>query len=158
MLRELVRSTLSAVQSTESKRKKMPRPKGTKVTPAHKKAMKEGRRRKAVVDRYIDAVNKPGRRGRKVTKAELERRLRKAEEELDAATGADRVLTAQRIRDLEARLDEKTETVDLAGLERDFVKVAKAYGESKDLSYGAWRDAGVPPEVLKKAGIPRTRG
>ncbi len=136
----------------------MPRPKGTKVTPAHKKAMKEGRRRKAVVDRYLEAVNKPKRRGRKVSKAELERRLHKAEAELAGATGADRVLTAQRIRDLQARLDEKSETVDISALERDFVKVAKEYGESKDLSYGAWRDAGVPPEVLKKAGIPRTRG
>lgn len=136
----------------------MARPKGTKVTPAHKKAMKEGRRRKGIVDRYLDAVNKPGRRGRKVSKAELERRLRKAEEELETATGADRVLTAQRIRDLQSRLDEKTDTVDLAALERDFVKVAREYGEAKGLSYGAWRDAGVPAETLKKAGIPRTRG
>ena len=136
----------------------MARPKGSKVTPAHKKAMKEGRRRKTIVDRYLDAVNKPGRRGRRVPKAELERRLAAAQEEIDDATGADRVLIAQRIRDLEARLDEKSEVVDVKSLEREFVKVAKDFGDAKGIGYGAWRDAGVPPEVLKKAGVRRTRG
>jgi hypothetical protein len=46
-------------------------------------------------------------------------------------------------------------TPDLSGLEKDFVKVAKAYSAKKNISYGAWREFGVPPETLKKAGITR---
>ena len=46
----------------------------------------------------------------------------------------------------------------LSGLEKEFVRVAKAYSEKKRISYGAWRDAGVPAVVLKRAGIARTRG
>ncbi len=44
----------------------------------------------------------------------------------------------------------------ITGLERDFVKVAKAYSAKKGISYGAWREFGVSPEVLKKAGISRS--
>ena len=46
-------------------------------------------------------------------------------------------------------------TPDLSGLEKEFVKVAKAYSAKKRISYGTWREFGVPPEVLKKAGITR---
>jgi hypothetical protein len=33
--------------------------------------------------------------------------------------------------------------------------VAKSYSAKKGISYGAWREFGVSPEVLKKAGISR---
>ena len=46
-------------------------------------------------------------------------------------------------------------TPDLGNLEKEFAKVAKAYSQKKKISYGAWREFGVPPEVLKKAGITR---
>ena len=45
---------------------------------------------------------------------------------------------------------------DLSGLEKDFVKVAKSYSTKKKISYGAWREFGVPSETLKKAGISRS--
>jgi hypothetical protein len=38
-------------------------------------------------------------------------------------------------------------------LERDFVENAKRFGASRGISYGAWRDVGVPPEVLARAGV-----
>ena len=38
------------------------------------------------------------------------------------------------------------------------MKVARAYGERKGITYGTWRDFGVAADVLKKAGIQRTRG
>jgi hypothetical protein len=41
-------------------------------------------------------------------------------------------------------------------LEKEFVKVAKSYSAKKRISYGAWREFGVPPEALKKAGISRS--
>ena len=43
-------------------------------------------------------------------------------------------------------------------LEKRFVRVAKAYGERKGISYGTWRAAGVSSATLSKAGIARTRG
>ena len=47
------------------------------------------------------------------------------------------------------------QTVDLSGLEDGFVGSAKAYGDRKGISYAAWRELGVPPAVLKRAGITR---
>ena len=40
-------------------------------------------------------------------------------------------------------------------VEDDFVRVAKAYGEKKGISYQAWREMGVLPRVLRNAGIVR---
>jgi hypothetical protein len=42
-------------------------------------------------------------------------------------------------------------------LEDDFVRIAKAYGERKGISHEAWRETGVQPEVLRRAGISRRR-
>ena len=41
-------------------------------------------------------------------------------------------------------------------LEAGFVKIAKSYSNRKGISYTAWRAVGVQPNVLKKAGIPRS--
>ena len=43
----------------------------------------------------------------------------------------------------------------MKALEKAFVKHAKAYSDSKGISYAAWREIGVTPEVLKAAGITR---
>ena len=57
-------------------------------------------------------------------------------------------------------LDERSrvdQVKDLTALEKQFVKVAKAYGERKGITYGTWRAAGVSAAVLQKAEIPRSR-
>ena len=46
-------------------------------------------------------------------------------------------------------------TVDLSALEAEFVAVAKGYAERKQISYEAWREAGVSASTLKAAGITR---
>ena len=46
--------------------------------------------------------------------------------------------------------------MDLSGLEADFVAVAKEYSQRKGISYAAWREVGVEPAVLKKAGVTRS--
>jgi hypothetical protein len=46
----------------------------------------------------------------------------------------------------------------LKALEEGFIEAAKSYGERKGITYAAWRAAGVDANVLRKAGIPRTRG
>ncbi len=53
---------------------------------------------------------------------------------------------------------ESSGTHDIARLEAEFVKIAKRFGENRGIGYAAWRDAGVPAAVLKKAGVARTRG
>lgn len=47
--------------------------------------------------------------------------------------------------------------VDLSGLEAAFVEAAQSYSYRKGLSYAAWRASGVDAQVLKCAGIARTR-
>lgn len=42
---------------------------------------------------------------------------------------------------------------DLADLESGFVRYAAAYSQLKGLSYRDWREAGVPVDVLTRAGI-----
>ena len=56
--------------------------------------------------------------------------------------------------DLERELDRIDAADDLTGL-NDYVKVAKGYAERKGISYAAWRELGVSPDVLRKAGIGR---
>jgi hypothetical protein len=114
----------------------------------------------ATVNRYLEAVTTPKRRGRKVSKATLEQRLAAARTRFKTSAGVDKLLAAQEVRDLRARLTRlaSESAVDVKSLEAAFVKIAKTFSENRGVTYGAWRDAGVPAPVLKKAGIQRTRG
>jgi hypothetical protein len=47
---------------------------------------------------------------------------------------------------------------DLSALEKQFIKVAKGYGERKGITYATWRAAGVSAAVLHSADISRARG
>ena len=38
-------------------------------------------------------------------------------------------------------------------LERDFIEVAKKFAQRRGISYDAWRDVGVPEDVLLRAEI-----
>ncbi|MGO9874898.1 MAG: hypothetical protein ACLPVY_13980 [Acidimicrobiia bacterium] len=127
---------------------------------SHKRALAEGRTMSATVDRYLSSVNTPKRRGRKVSKAALEQRLAVARTNARSARGVAKVLAAQEIRDLQTRIANirSASGTDLKSLEAEFVKIAKRFGDNRGIGYGAWRDAGVPAVVLKKAGIARTRG
>jgi len=130
------------------------------LSPAHRRALVEGRTMSATVDRYLAAVNTPKQRGRKVSKAALTQRLTDARARFKTAVGVDKVLAAQEVRNLEARLAPMNadEGVDLKSLEAAFVKVAKTFSNKRGIRYGAWRDAGVSAAVLQRAGIARTRG
>lgn len=136
------------------------RPGPRKMSASHKAALAQGRQMSAVVDRYLSSVNTPKQRGRKVSKSVLEQRLAAAKARVGSAKGVEKVLAAQEIRDLQSRLASMSSSggTDTKGLEAEFVKIAKKFGENRGITYGAWRDAGVPAEVLKKAGIARTRG
>ena len=132
----------------------------TKKTPmsdTHKEALAEGRSHARIVGSYLDALeaNKP-KRGRKRTADSVKKRLAAVTSELKEAKSRTRLDLLQERRNLEVELATmQAGTPDLSGLEKEFVRVAKAYSEKKGISYGAWREFGVPPEVLKKAGITR---
>jgi hypothetical protein len=130
-----------------------------KLSPRHKQALAAGRTMSATVDRYLAAVNTPKRRGRKVPREALEARLAAALDTAKSATGVEKVLAAQEVRDLRARLAQMNGSgqVDMTSLETAFVEIANRFGENRGIGYAAWRDAGVPAAVLKKAGIARTR-
>jgi hypothetical protein len=140
-------------------KKSVKRPVSRTLSAAHKRALAEGRTMSATVDRYLAAVNTPKRRGRKVSQAVLVERLGAARTRAKSATGIERVLAAQAVRDITSRIStmQSAGATDLMELESAFVRIAKAFGEKRGIGYGAWRDAGVPAVVLKRAGVARTR-
>ena len=85
----------------------------------------------------------------------MKKQLADIEQKLPTADPLSRVLLIQQRIDLQQELESKSATVDLGSLEADFVKAAKEYGARKGITYAAWREAGVPPQILRKAGIGR---
>jgi hypothetical protein len=127
------------------------------LTTEHKEAMAAGRTEGRAVKAYLDALaeHRP-RRGRQRTADSIRRRLAVITTELNEATSLRRLQLIQERRDLETELEKKAgPAADLAGLEADFAKVAKAYGERKGIAYATWREMGVANEVLARAGISR---
>ncbi len=109
----------------------------------------------AVAD-YLESLeqHKP-KRGRKRTEQSIRRELREAEAKLAAATPGRRPGWAQRKVELEGELRSLASRDDHAEKERAFVGAAARYSEQKGISYAAWRELGVPADVLGKAGIRR---
>ncbi len=122
----------------------------------HKAALAEGRDQGRAVRRYLEALeaNKP-RRGRKRSPDSLKKRLVAIESEIATADPLKRVHLVQERADLQDALDASESKVDLAQLEKDFIKSAAPYSERKGISYATWREVGVPVAVLDKAGIGR---
>jgi uncharacterized protein YicC (UPF0701 family) len=126
------------------------------MSDAHKAALAEGRDQGRAVRRYLEALDlhKP-KRGRKQTPESIKKQLADIEAKLESADPLARLQLRQKRRDLQARLDDGQPTVDLSALEAEFVVAAKPYGARKGISYAVWREAGVDPAVLRKAGISR---
>jgi hypothetical protein len=137
----------------------MPTPKRT-MTNEHKAALAKGREAGRAVREYLAALEatKP-KRGRKITLETLNARLDSTNDKVNEETDPlRRLLLVQQALDLEAEIDRRSgdSGVDLPALEKAFAKHAKAYSESKGISYQAWREIGVAPGVLKAAGIARS--
>ena len=122
----------------------------------HKAKLASGREQARHVNAYLEALeaHKP-RRGRQVTRESLQGRLAQLEDELNHTTPMRRLLASQARLDLLTRLGKLDSPVDLTALEAAFVKHAKGFAQAKGITYTAWRSVGVPPEVLRKAGIGR---
>ncbi len=128
----------------------------TTMTAEHKAALAEGRAQGKAVRDYLDALeqNKP-KRGRKRTADSVRKRLAVVESALPEAGGIKKLELIQERLDLTAELDSMDAKIDLSGLEKAFAKSAKGYAKRKGITYAAWRELGVPADVLKRAGIGR---
>jgi hypothetical protein len=133
-----------------------PKKKTRTMSDEHKAALAEGRAQGRAVRNYLEALeaNKP-KRGRKRTADSVKKRLEKIAVELETADPLKRLQLTQEQLDLEAELAAGEQTVDLSALEAGFVEAAAAYAGRKGISYGAFRSVGVPPAVLRAAGISR---
>ena len=122
----------------------------------HKAALAEGRAEGRAVKAYLEALeqNRP-KRGRKRTPDSIKKRLSVIESELDGASPIQRLQLIQERMDLGKELATIDTKVDLTALERAFVKTAGGYSDRKGISYAAWRELGVPADVLKQANVSR---
>lgn len=126
------------------------------MSDSHKAALAEGREQGRAVRRYLEALeaHKP-KRGRKRTPDSIQKRLASIDERLPDADPLNRLHLLQERMDLENELASSGNTVDLQGLEDAFAAAAGPYGARKGITYAAWRQLGVDPAVLRKAGIKR---
>ena len=121
----------------------------------HKAALAQGRREGRAVKQYLRLVGSR-RLGRPVTKDSLERRI--AGEKITGEEDPLKRLELIQIRiDAEDQMAEIVDAVDAEAIEKEFLEVANSYSERKGIGYSAWREAGVSAQVLREAGIPRTR-
>ena len=129
---------------------------GAPMSAEHKAALAAGRQQGITVRKYLEALesHKP-KRGRKRTPESIDKQLKAIESKLSEADPLSRLTLVQQRMDLMGDLESLQAGVDLTGLEADFVAVAKEYSQRKGISYAAWREVGVEPTVLKKAGLSR---
>jgi hypothetical protein len=127
------------------------------VTDSHKAAMAQGRTESRAISAYLEALesHRP-KRGRKRTPDSIDKRLTTIDASLESASPVKRLSLIQERLDLLRERESLDATVDLSGLEDDFVSTARSYGQRKGISYAAWRELGVSAPVLKRAGITRS--
>lgn len=124
----------------------------------HKAALAEGRAQGRAVREYLAALETERKPGRKLDKGAIEGRIADVQANINAEPDpAKRVELIQKRLDLESKLVDLQDDVDLEALEEGFAQAAGPYSERKGITYTAWREAGVPAAVLKRAGVPRTR-
>jgi hypothetical protein len=133
-----------------AKRKRSP------MSNEHKQALAEGREQGRGVRLYLEALekNRP-KRGRKRTSDSITKRLDTIEQRLVDADPLTRLHLIQERLNLQNELESLKAKTDLTELEKGFISAAKSYGERKGITHAAWRALGVPPDVLRKAGISR---
>jgi hypothetical protein len=128
------------------------------VSADHKAKLAQGRREARIVGKYLEAISAgKGKRGRKRTPESINMQITKIDREMAAAPALRRLELTQKRNDLAAERDRLSARVDLTALESDFVKIAKSYSKRTGINYGAFRTVGVPADVLKRAGVSRSR-
>lgn len=124
----------------------------------HKDALAQGRRESRAISAYLAALGER-RPGRPVSADSLQRQLDDVVAKLEGTDSPiKRVDLLQKRIDLEESLSRVQGASDIAELEANFIDNVAGYSARKKVSYKAWREAGVPAAVLKKAGISRGGG
>jgi hypothetical protein len=123
----------------------------------HKAALAQGRREGRAVKQYLEALGSR-RPGRPVTPERLRDKIASLETRIGEEMDPLKALEMRQERlDAEAALARAEAAEDFAALETAFVEHARSYSERKGISYSAWRESGVAADVLRRAGIARTR-
>lgn len=119
-----------------------------------KEFLSEGREQSKIVKQYLEAIElaKP-KRGRKRTLESINKQLNSINHTLSNTNPLNRLNLIQKRLELSAELERIKNGPDLRKLEDEFVKVAKEYSDRKGITFPAWRELGVNPSVLAKAGI-----
>jgi hypothetical protein len=129
-----------------------------KMSAEHKAALAKGREHANAVRAYLDALesHRP-KRGRKRTPESIRKRIGVIDAQYESAGSLSALQLLQERKNLEAELATLNagDGVDIERLRKAFVKSAKAYGTAKRITYGTWREIGVPADVLRDAGITR---
>jgi hypothetical protein len=126
------------------------------MTSEHKAALAAGRAQGLAVRRYLEALERSRpRRGRRPSSESLRRQLNEIEARLREADPLKRLHLIQQRKLLESRLATGDAAEDISALEAGFVEAAAEYGARKGIDYSTWREAGVPAEVLRRAGVHR---
>ena len=99
----------------------------------------------SAVRAYLEALSTPLPRGRAVDVEALRVKLSATAEPVE------KLRLIQRIYDAEHRVSAS----DRAKLEEAFVAVAAVWGAANKITWAAWRELGVPADVLRKAKISR---
>jgi hypothetical protein len=126
------------------------------MTNEHKAALATGRAQGLAVRRYLEALerNRP-RRGRRQSADTLQQQLVEIEIKIRESDPLKRLHLIQQRKLIEDRLASGDGSEDISALELAFIDAAPEYGGRKGINYATWREAGVPAEVLRRAGIQR---
>lgn len=147
--------SLDTVRFTDMATQKTPQKK-SKMTASHKKALANGRTEGRVIRDYLEVVEaiKP-RRGRRRTPESIAKRLAAISAEMKVTDPVTKVRLMQERLNLRTELAGMKNKTEVAATEAKFVKVALSFSERNEITYEAWREFGVAPAVLKRAGITR---
>ena len=147
--------SLDTVTFTDMATKKSPQKKSG-MSASHKKALANGRNEGRVIRDYLEVVEaiKP-RRGRRRTPESIAKRLAAISAEMKVTDPVTKVRLMQERLNLRTELAGMKNKTEVAATEAKFVKVAQSFSERNEITYEAWREFGVAPAVLKRAGITR---
>ncbi len=143
--------------ATTTRKPAAKKPVKRQMSDEHKAKLAQGRLEYRVVSRYLEAVAVgKGKRGRKRTPESISMLIARIDQRLATATPIQQLELVQRRMDLVAERERLSARVDLDKLEADFVKVAKSYSTRNAITYSAFRELGVPAEVLRRASVSRS--
>ncbi len=119
------------------------------------KETKIGVRERRIVETYLRSLSRKTSKGAR-TREEIVEALSVLNERLKSAVELDRLELLQAREELELEAYQMGPD-NQDDLEAQFIAVAAAYSDAKNISYSTWREIGVAKETLEAAKVPRTR-